>query len=206
MNGILIFGDSITAGRGVAKERSWVSRLTRSFDEKNKYDYAVYNLGVPGESSFDLLGRLEVECQARIKKRAEDDSYKIIFAIGINDSKSLGPTENFNTPPEIFTQNINDLIKIASKYSGCLIFVGLTLVDEKKVAQIEEIAFLNRYIKKYNNIIKDICEKRNIVFVDIFQDWLDKDYKKFLSDDGIHPNEIGHQKIFEKIKPYFYKL
>ncbi len=29
------------------------------------------------------------------------------------------------------------------------------------------------------------------------------DYLNLLSDDGIHPNEKGHRKIYEKVKPLF---
>ncbi|MFH0852058.1 MAG: GDSL-type esterase/lipase family protein [bacterium] len=198
MHRILIFGDSIVAGKGVFKEKSWVSRLAKKLDDTNKYNIA-YNLGVPGESTSELIERLELECKTRIEKQPKDDRFVIIFAIGINDSKSVGTIGSFKTPLITFSENINNLIQIAYKYSSHLIFIGLTPVDENKTTQIGSACFLNKNIKKYNEVIKNICAERKIVFAEVFEDWTRTDYKNFLSDDGIHPNELGHEKIFKKV-------
>jgi lysophospholipase L1-like esterase len=68
---------------------------------------------------------------------------------------------------------------------------------------MDNVYFLNDKIKTYNEIIKEECLKRNIIFLNIIEDWLISNYLTLLSDDGIHPNEIGHRKIFEKIKSIF---
>jgi lysophospholipase L1-like esterase len=68
---------------------------------------------------------------------------------------------------------------------------------------MDNVYFLNDKIKTYNEIIKEECSKRNIIFLDIIEDWLISNYLTLLSYDGIHPNELGHRKIFEKIKSIF---
>jgi lysophospholipase L1-like esterase len=55
----------------------------------------------------------------------------------------------------------------------------------------------------YGKVIGEECKKGNISFLNVAGEWLKSDYLKLLSKDGIHPNEKGHQKIFEKIKPLF---
>jgi lysophospholipase L1-like esterase len=77
------------------------------------------------------------------------------------------------------------------------------LVDEQKTAPMDNIYFLNNKIKTYNEIINNECQKRNIIFLNITEEWSGLNYLNLLSDDGIHPNAKGHRKIFEKIKPLF---
>ena len=62
-------------------------------------------------------------------------------------------------------------------------------------------SYKNEYIKKYNEIIKSVYEENKIYFVEIFEDWMNSDYKNYL-EDGLHPNSEGHQKIFESVKNF----
>lgn len=199
MKKILIFGDSIVVGRGAAKDKIWASKLAQYFDIKDTWDILVYNLGVPGESTSELLKRFESECKARTQYSSPQEKTVILIAEGINDSKGIGSPRAFKTPLEDFRQNIHKLIEISKKHAETLIFVGPTPVNENKTFPIGDNYFSNSNIKKYNNIIKDICRKKNIPLVDLLNDWNKVDYKKFLSADGIHPNKTGHRKIFEKV-------
>ncbi len=74
---ICIFGDSITWGAFDYKNGGWVGRLRNYFEEKDE-EIEVYNLGVAGNKTKDLLARFENE----VKVRKVD---VIVFAIGIND-------------------------------------------------------------------------------------------------------------------------
>jgi len=200
MKKILIFGDSIVVGRGVAKDKTWTSRLSGYFDVKDKWNTIIYNLGVPGESTSELLKRFAAECKTRTRYTSPQEKTIIIIAEGINDSKGIGSPQAPKTPLKDFRQNIHKLIEVGKKHTETLIFMGPTLVNENKTDPISDNYFLNSNIKKYNNIIKDICQKKNIFFVDLLSDWDKIDYKKFLSIDGVHPNKTGHQKIFEKVR------
>ena len=203
MYNILIFGDSISAGRRVDKIKSWPSLLAQALDMKDKDFTLVHNLSIPGESTSQVIKRFPVEAEARCKKIYPDDHTSIIFAIGINDTKCINSKENLITKLENFRKNVGLLAKSAREYTNHIIFVGLTLVNEQKTAPMDNIYFLNDKIKTYNEIINEECQKRNITFLNIIKDWSRSNYLNLLSEDGIHPNEIGHQKIFEKIKPIF---
>ena len=70
--------------------------------------------------------------------------------------------------------------------------------DESKTMPVPWIDFYytNENIKKYGEIMKDVCQKNNILFLDL--DPLDnEDF-----DDGLHPNSIGHEKIFVKVRDF----
>lgn len=203
MYNILIFGDSIAAGRRVDKVKSWPFLLTQFLDTKDKDFTLVHNLSIPGESTNDVIKRFSVEAEMRCKKIYPDDHTSIVFAVGINDTKGINSRDAHLTKPEDFRKNVILLLGSAGKYTNHIIFVGPTLVDERKTAPMDNVYFLNDKIKIYSKIINEECQKRNIVFLNIIEDWLAFDYLNLLSDDGIHPNEKGHGKIFEKIKPLF---
>ena len=167
MSLILIFGDSITYGAW-DKGGGWVSRLRKYLDEKNLSDpnfYCLcYNLGISGNDSNDLLERFEFETKQRLE---ESEDIIIIFAIGINDSQFIRNENKHKTPIEKFKENIQSLINIAKKFTSKIVFVGLTPVDETRTTPIPwntKICYKNEYIKKYDEIIKTICEKKRNLF------------------------------------------
>jgi len=197
---ILVFGDSIGYGRWDAKG-GWAEHLRSLYMQKNMVNidpyFEVYNLSVDGSNSVDLLERLEFEIRQRTKDKEET---KIIVAVGINDSQ-IG---SVGISIEKFEKNINLLIKIASKHSSKIVFIGLSPVDELKTNPIpwdKKMFYKNKRIKKYDNIIKSICQKNNIYFIDILDELWRLDYKKML-EDGLHPNSEGHKKIFEIVRDF----
>jgi len=54
---ISVFGDSLVYGMGDSHEGGWVSILQK----KMKDDFIFWNFGIPGDTSKDLLGRIEEE-------------------------------------------------------------------------------------------------------------------------------------------------
>ncbi len=66
MYGIICIGDSITFGRGGTGNKGWVFRLNEHFSPNDYYN-AVYNLGIPGNNSINLLERFDAECKARVQ-------------------------------------------------------------------------------------------------------------------------------------------
>jgi len=195
---ICIFGDSIAWGAADFEKGGWVERLKVYMAEN--FDTDVYNLGVSGDKTPNILERFESETKARIE---EAEEVILIFAVGINDSYFIHSKNDFMTSPEEFRGNIQKLIEKAQKISPKIIFVGLTPVDEPKTTPIPwntDKSYKNENVKKYNEIIKSIC-KKNIYFIEVFENWIDSNYKELL-EDGLHPNTKGHEKIFEAVKDY----
>jgi len=202
---ILVFGDSIVYGAwDRSREGGWVQKLRKFLDEKHltdpDFDYSTYNLGVSGDTTVDLLERFEFETKQRLK----EENGIIIFQIGINDSQFVISQNNLRTSPEKFKENIQKLINIAKKLSSKIVFLGLTPVEDERVNPIPwapEKSYRNEYVKEYNEIIKSTCSKNKIPFIEIFEEWVKRDYKSLL-EDGAHPNSEGHQKIFETVKDF----
>lgn len=197
MFAITIFGDSIVFGRGDNKDHGWVGRLAKYFEVKDYYN-VVYNMGIPGDTSTNLLKRLDTEAKARIRYFRPEDKHILVVGIGINDSRITNNKQA--TTKKRFNSNISRLIKLAKKHTKHIAFIGLTPVDEKLTADYEGTSFTNGRISEFNNIIKTHCQKKNLLFIDVFKGLKKVNYKQLL-DDGVHPNSKGYQKMFEIIKP-----
>lgn len=200
MFGISVFGDSITFGRGDLKNRGWCGRLRQDFESKDYYN-CLYNLGICGNTSSDLLARFDTEAKARIKFIRDGDKQVIIFAIGINDTRLLNKEEIPEINLNEFKQNIQTLIEQAKKYTSDILFIGLTPVDEKITSNYEKTRFINSRIKSYNESIKELCNASNIPFFDMFRELSNIEYEPLL-DDGLHPNSKGYQKMYDLISKF----
>lgn len=107
--------------------------------------------------------------------------------------------EKNKTDIETFENNIEEIIDICKIYTRNILFIGLTRVNEKYTVPISwnhNESYFNKNIEKYNQKIKECCIKKKIAFLNI----LDKMEMQNLSSDGIHPNEMGHRKLFEILK------
>ena len=188
---ICIFGDSIAWGAYDPEQGGWATRLRNYLEKKNK-DINVYNLSISGDTTYGLLKRLEIELQSR-------DPNIIVFAIGINDAKSIHPANTSHILLDEFKNNLNKLRKIANKFVDKIAFVGLTPVNEFKTKPISwniDISYENKNIKNFDGVINKFCEENGAKFIS-----MDGIININDLDDGLHPNTEGHKKIFNKVRP-----
>ena len=187
---ILIFGDSITWGAYDPEQGGWATRLRNYFEEKDN-DTDVYNLGISGDTTADLLTRIEVEAKSR-------EPNLIIFAIGINDAQFIHSTNCLRVSLDEFQQNLAKLLSIAKKFTNKVVFVGLTKVDESKTTPIPwstDKSYTNENIERLDNAIKKFCEDNKLKFIPMDSVVGNDDLI-----DGLHPNTKGHIKIFNRMK------
>jgi len=187
---ILIFGDSITWGAYDPEQGGWATRLRNYFEGKDN-DTDVYNLGISGDTTADLLNRIEVEAKSR-------EPNLIIFAIGINDAQFIHSTNGLRVSPDEFQQNLAKLFAIAQKFTEKVVFVGLTRVDESKTTPIPwntDKSYTNENIECLDSAIEKFCENNKLKFISMDGVVGNDDLI-----DGLHPNTKGHVKIFNWIK------
>lgn len=203
---IIVFGDSIAYGAW-DKEGGWVARLRKFLDKITMTDpdfyCIVYNCGIPGNTTKELLKRFDFETKQRLTK---EDEAIFIFEIGANDAQFNLKKKVNAVKQEDFRKNIKKLIKKAKKFSSKTIFLSIKPVDEKRaivVPWMPEISYQNKYIQQYNQIIKEECEKNKVHFIDLFETMLE--FPKNLLEDGIHPNSKGHELIYQTVKKFLLK-
>ncbi|HIR58919.1 MAG TPA: hypothetical protein IAB38_02610 [Candidatus Onthousia excrementipullorum] len=191
---ILVFGDSITYGAWDKEKGGWVNRLRLALenDDSNSY-YTIFNLGISGDVTESIKNRFDNECKIRFNK---NDNTIIIFSIGINDTQNVKDEDRVSL--ETFRNNIITLINSAKKYTDNILFIGLTKVDESKVTPLpwdKEKGYLNTKIINFDKELKNICLENNVDYLYIYE--LLEIEELF---DGLHPNNVGHQKICDKVK------
>lgn len=193
---ICVFGDSITygawdeAGGWVDRLRSYLHGLTLASHFQSYY--FLYNLGIPGDTTADVIKRFSAECEAR-------EPHVIIFAVGINDSRWQEPGHAPHVTEAAFRENIAKLIVAARRITPAVVFIGLTPVDERRTMPFEpDCAFENKRILHYNDIVRQITKDEKVLFLDVHSAIsIDTDLK-----DGLHPNRNGHEKLFILIRDF----
>ena len=199
---IFVFGDSIVQGSNDWTGGGWVVRLKNYFSQTGQFHH-IFNLGISGENSSHIISRMEVEIKPR---KSEDRNKKSLLIVGIpiNDTRIK---DKLDGDPEIsiarFKANLEELYSIGKKNSNELVFLGMTKVDEEKTNPWQEVVdrrivcWRNDVIEKYNDIIKKYCDEKNIYFINMIDLLKNSDLS-----DGLHPNEVGHNKMYERIRDF----
>lgn len=178
----IFFGDSIVYGLNDNELGGWVNRIRLKLEKESKSNFVI-NLGIPGQTSKDILKRFESELKNRFN---EVDKFNLIFSFGIKDSLLLNTDDNYINE---FRENLLKIINISNNYTSNIYFIGLI---EPKVNIRKE--YVLKSVKSINKCIKDICEDNQIRYIKI-NDVLTKNNLY----DGLHPNSVGHQKISELV-------
>lgn len=204
MAAILCFGDSITFGEGC--NGGWCGYLKRWFEALGE-DNSVYNLGINGQTSSELLNRIDVESRARLRFKRPTDSYTTLMAVGVNDAKYDGAAQSIpRISEEEFRANVLQLLRKAKSFRQKVAMLGLLPVDESKTLLPSDLGstLANERVTKFNDIIKGCCRSENVPFLDLNRMMLGKDYGSLL-EDGLHPNLKGYRFMFARIRAFLKK-
>ena len=189
---ICVFGASTTWGAWDFEKGGWVNRLMISESEKED-GYEVYNLGISGDFASDVLARFETEAKARKPNI-------ILFSVGDNDSIYVKSEDKQIVDIKKFEENLQKLVDLAKKYTNKIVFLSCKNVDESKTTPIPwetDYHYIKDKLSLYSKKIKQITEKNNILYLNIFKLLNNEDYE-----DGLHPNTQGHEKIFQEVKNF----
>jgi lysophospholipase L1-like esterase len=199
---IVAIGDSSIYGYGDPIGGGWVERLRRQWMSQEDRGHILYNLGVRGDGVKQVAARIEAEFSRRgeLRNRYPD---RIILSVGINDSARLGRLDGKQyTPKEEFTLQIDRLLDIASQLCPVL-FVGMTPVDESKMPFLECFYYNHRDQYEYKEITQQICDRRQIPYLDVFDIWMAREEewrRSRLASDGLHLNSQGYQSLLEDVR------
>ncbi|MEK7638589.1 MAG: GDSL-type esterase/lipase family protein [Patescibacteria group bacterium] len=197
---ILVFGDSITEGFFDHELAGWCNRLVqhghhaRSKDGQN---VSVYNLGISGDNSNSLRLRFDTELTARVQSRNDT----VLIAIGANDSQFEIATNQNRVELEEFEENIRYLVWQAKKQVDRVFLITILPVDDRLLNPMPwkpTHGYAQTFVDAYNEVLLKTSEEEKVQLMDIrgvFGDQIGS-----CLDDGIHPNAVGHQRIFERVK------
>ncbi|MDP3771822.1 MAG: SGNH/GDSL hydrolase family protein [bacterium] len=193
---ICIFGDSIAYGAWDASG-GWVDRLRsflhdRTLASRFQDYFFVYHLGIPGNTTRDILHRLTTEAMAR-------EPHVIMFAVGINDARYRDPAGTPHVPYAVFIENMKKILTEAKRLARNIVVVGLTPVDDARTMPFEDdIFFAQKNIERYDAGLQKCAALAGVHYVPV---WSVIDAKKDL-EDGLHPNAVGHEKLFAVVQDF----
>lgn len=205
---VFILGSSYTYGVG-AEHTSWADLVKQYLHGKMYKEggvgekFEVYNFGKSGETisfvkdSFEWL----------IKQYGRNQKTIIIVSAGGNNTKAINDPHNYVSTPQEYEHEMKQLLTILKNSSDAVIVVDSNgYVDEEKTTPKlnplngSKSYFTNVRRQEFKAIAESLCSKMEIPIVDHSVDmheWI----RTYMYKDGIHPNQAGHQLIFEAIKP-----
>jgi len=80
---ICVFGDSFVAGVGDPKALGWVGRVAARTPPSTGVALTVYQLGVRGQTTEDIVVRMPLESSPRF---ARGDEHGVVLAVGVADA------------------------------------------------------------------------------------------------------------------------
>jgi lysophospholipase L1-like esterase len=200
---VLVFGASSTQGYWDS-QGGWADRLKHYYDELQMKDFSVelphvMNLGVSGDTTKEILKRINDE----IKARENEKGISVIIQVGSNNAAEIDGKTRSSTKD--YQKELEELIKKAEEHTYKVLVVGLPAVDEAKTNPITwaDMYFKNENIKMFEKAAGETAEAMEIAFVPIHGEFLKRmeEGESLQAHDGLHPNDEGHQMIFELVRP-----
>ncbi len=142
-------------------------------------EYSVAWRGIGGDTTFGLYDRLEVSLYAVNPK-------VVVLLIGINNIDSM--FENYETVIAEIREKLPDS----------------SLIVQSIHPTSRDFSNRNEKILAANERIKGLASKYDFTYVDVHSALKDNEtgeYSALYTDDGLHPNEKGYEKITETLLP-----
>ena len=170
---LVILGDSLTEGYGVAKESAFPGVLEKKLHEAGKKQWSVVNAGVSGSTTASGVGRMKW-----LFKTKPD---MIFLALGANDGLRGLKVEDSE-------KNLAEAIEYAQAQKVKVVLGGLYMPPNSG----------KDYTDKFKKMYENLAKKYKIVFIPFILDKVAGNPKYNLAD-GIHPNEEGHTIIADNV-------
>lgn len=185
-------GDSYTIGEGVVQEESWPAQLTQKLNEAGIPIELAAN---PSRTGWTVP--MAIQTELPILKKFQPDFVTLL--IGANDWIRHANGKRFK---QDLTVLIDEILKLLPSSKKLLI---VTIPDFSCSPTGLEFGFgksATNGISRFNKIIKELAQKRNLSITDIFsfsQQLCNK--TGMFAADGLHPSSRQYEKWVSKIFP-----
>jgi acyl-CoA thioesterase I len=171
--------DAYGVGTDDPDRTSWPTDLRDAFGP----DVHLINLGIPGATVAQAL-----QDELPIAQASEPDVITVWLAVNdLVDNVSLAT----------YTQQLQSLLSALRQDTHARIFVGnvpdLTLLP---FFSNDDPDALGTQVQQWNRAIAATCDATGAHLVDLFNLWNElADHPEYISDDGLHPSDIGAQRL-----------
>jgi len=176
---IVAFGDSLTAGYGLAANEAFPVQLQRALDAKG-LAVNVVNAGVSGDTSAGGLSRLDWS--------VPDGTDAVILELGANDA-----LRGFD--PEITRKALETMLRRLKERKISVLLCGMVAPPNLGA----------EYGRAFNSIYPDLAAQTGAILYPFFLAGVAAD-PKLNQRDGLHPTAAGVAVIVERILPQVEQL
>jgi len=168
----VFLGDSLTAGLGLAAERSFPSLIEKKLKEKG-LDYDVINAGVSGDTSAGGVRRLDWSM--------EGDVRVLIVALGGNDGLRGLPVTDLK-------KNLAAVLDRARERNAAVILAGMEAPPN----------YGPEYTRAFRNVYSELATEYKVRFIPFLLQGVAGD-ASLNQADGIHPNVRGAEIVADLV-------
>ena len=165
---IVAFGDSLTAGLGLAPEDSYPAVL-QNLLLKQGFPYRVINEGVSGDTSAAALARVDTAASAGAEL--------VIVAIGANDGLRGLPVDEME-------KNLREIVRRFEAAGSRVALAGMRIPPNMGP----------EYVQDFEAVFPRVAQDMDLPLLPFLLEGIAAD-PNLNQDDGIHPNEEGAQMV-----------
>ena len=177
---ILVLGDSLSAGYGLAPGQGWVDLLQQRLRER-EMNCKVVNASISGDTTAG--GRARVGAALR---QYQPDI--LLLELGANDGLrglSLAAMKD----------NLNSIIEQAKAAGAKVLLVGMEMPPN----------YGPRYTERFHNTYRELAEKQQLALVPFLMEKVALD-PSLMQADNFHPNDQAQPLLLETIWPVLQKV
>ena len=180
---ILIYGDSLSAGYGLAQAQGWGSLLQKKLTAEH-YPYTVVNASISGETTSGGSTRFAATL-TKFKPTI------IILELGANDGLR-------GLPIQSMAQNLNNMIVLGKKSKAKILLIGMKIPPN----------YGPKYTASFSQTYLKLSQQHQVALVPFMLENIAAK-PSLIQDDGLHPNTLGQPlilyNIWPKLKPLLKK-
>jgi acyl-CoA thioesterase I len=176
---ILDFGDSLTAGYGLAPEQAFPARLEAAL-RREGIEARVVNGGVSGDTTAGGLARLEWALS--------DKPDLVILALGANDALR-------GIDPATVRGNLDKMIRKVEAVRAKVLLIGMLAPPN----------WGEEYKTAFDRIFPELAKIHDVPLYPFFLEGVAMK-PEFNQPDGLHPNERGVAVLVERLAPIVARL
>lgn len=170
---ILVYGDSLSAGYGIAVERGWVNLLSLRLHDAG-YGLQLVNASVSGETTTGGLARLP-------RALAAHDPRYVVIELGANDGLR-------GLPLDITRANLDAMISLVAKQNRRVLVLGMRMPPN----------YGERYTEGYAAIYAELARHHHVALVPFLLAGV-ADKPALMQADALHPNEHGQPFLLDNV-------
>lgn len=170
---ILVYGDSLSAGFGIAVAQSWPALLGQRL-QANGAGLTVTNASISGETTAGGRARLAAVL-TQFKPRI------VILALGANDGLR-------GLPVTAMKDNLTAMLKLAKQHGARVLLVGMHLPPN----------YGPQYTAEFDAAFRDLARHEKVALLPFLLEPIALDRNAYQAD-GLHPTAAAQPKILDHV-------